>query len=223
MFKNKNRVTKISNGILLVMFIMSSLSCISLISNLISGNIPEIEGYTEKDCLFDSVVMIVYSIVTGVTLLLLNKKVNLYKEEYALSRQIFNLFIVLSLVSSIIVITSVISTYFVYNEFSLYNLSLVLFGYLPAYIISYFYVKNKDFLSEKNSKKTNVVNFLVIYMIITYSINVVSLMLQLILKLNDVILIIQNICISFIWICVVLIAYKMLNRDNKEVTLIASK
>lgn len=227
MFKNKNKITKISNGVLIVLFVMSLISSISLVANLITGNITTTESYSSNDYLNDTILMIVYVISSGSALLILNKKIDIYKDEYPMSRQIFNLFLVLSMLSVVIMTSQVIISYFVYKEFSLYSLLSIIFGYIPVYLYALYYVNKGVILSTNNSKKENIINFFVIYLLMTYGVNVVILMLQLILKQGDVITIIQNLIISFIWMLVVLFAYQLMNnkkvKDEEEVTLIKDK
>lgn len=227
MFKNKNKITKISNGVLIVLFVMSLISSISLVANLITGNITTTESYSSNDYLNDTILMIVYVISSGSALLILNKKIDIYKDEYPMSRQIFNLFLVLSMLSVVVMTSQVIISYFVYKEFSLYSLLSIIFGYIPVYLYALYYVNKGVILSTNNSKKENIINFFVIYLLMTYGVNVVILMLQLILKQGDVITIIQNLIISFIWMLVVLFAYQLMNnkkvKDEEEVTLIKDK
>ena len=108
MLKNKNRVTKISNILFLTMFVLSLFSIISLIT---TGYV-DVEGRTKKDFILNLAMMIVYFISSGLILYITNKKINLYKDEYSISRQVFNLFVVISSMSIILMIGTTIITYF---------------------------------------------------------------------------------------------------------------
>lgn len=214
MFKNKNKVTKISNGILILMFILSLLSAVSVIGSLMSGNTSAIEGYKVADYWYNGILMIVYVIVVGITVLLLNKKVDLYKDEYPVSKQAFNLFIVLSIVSLVITFFGVIVSYYVYKTFSFYSILSVFIAYLPTYLIAFMYVNKNEYFSKENSKGTNFINFVILYLLMTYTINLILLLLQMIFEKENVGLIIQNIVISLIWIVVVMLANKLIKIKN---------
>ena len=225
MFKNKSKVAKFSNGLLIAIFVLALISCLSMLPQLISGNVTVIEGYTINDYWKDEILMICYVIFSGLTLLILNKKINLYKDEYTISRQVFNLLFVLLMLSSVLMISNVIVEYIINKKFSLYALLTILLSYVPVYIYSYWYVDKHEILTIEKSTRENVTNFIIIYLLTNYSSSVIELIINLILKVNDTMVVIQNLIVSFLWIFVILLANKLLNKDNssKEVKVIEKK
>ena len=208
MLKNKNRVTKISNILFITMFVLSLFSIISLIT---TGYV-DVEGRTKKDFILNLAMMIVYFISSGLILYITNKKINLYKDEYSISRQVFNLFVVISSMSIILMISTTIISYFLTNKFSFYTLLSILFGYIPVYVYSYIIVSKTDILSKENDKKINISNLLVIFLLMNYSINFIVFIFQMIFEVNEIMVILPNMCFALIWICIVFIAYKLINR-----------
>ncbi len=206
MFKNKNRVTKISNGIFLVLGVLASLSLLSVFSS-IGADIPK------RDIYSNIILLIIYIICPAVILWITNKKIDLYKDEYSLSRQIFNLFLLLSLMAVILMISVNILSLIFYKRFSLYSLIVQLFCFVPIYIIAYIEVSKDKLLSIKNSKKVNVCNLVIIILLMNYVSLIITTLLQMLLNMIDVILALKNICISLGWIAIVLIAYKLMNKD----------
>lgn len=225
MFKNKSKVAKFSNGLLIAIFVLALISCLSMLPQLISGNVTVIEGYTINDYWKDEILMICYVIFSGLTLLILNKKINLYKDEYTISRQVFNLLFVLLMLSSVLMISNVVVEYIINKKFSLYALLTILLSYVPVYIYSYWYVDKYEILTSEKSTRENVTNFIIIYLLTNYSSSVIELIINLILKVNDTMVVIQNLIVSFLWIFVILLANKLLNKDNstKEVKVIKKK
>ena len=67
MFKNKSKVAKFSNGLLIAIFVLALISCLSMLPQLISGNVTVIEGYTINDYWKDEILMICYVIFSGLT------------------------------------------------------------------------------------------------------------------------------------------------------------
>lgn len=217
MFKNKNKITIISNAILLMFFVLSLVSCFSLITGSLNGTVASVEGYTRENFLYDTILMVIYVIVSGTLLILLNKKFNIYKDEYPISRQLFNLFIVLGLFSAIILLSGVVIEYFIFNKLNIIPLLTVIFGYFPVYITSYIFVLKKEYFSTLNSKKVNAVNFIVIYLLMKYIINIVLLIFELIFKTDDVMLLIKNLILTLIFLFAILLAQKLFNKEaNKE-------
>lgn len=217
MFKNKNKVTKISNAVLLMFFVLSLLSCFSLIYSALTGNVTSIEGYTKENYLYDTILMGVYMIVSGILLILLNKKFNIYKDEYPISKQLFNLLIVMGLFSTFILLSGIVIEYFVFNKFSIVPLLTVLFGYFPVYIISFIYVKNNEYFSVDNSTKTNVVNFIIIYLLMKYVINIILIIFELIFKTEDVMVLVKNLILTLIFLFAILLAKKLFDKDKNKV------
>ncbi len=220
MFKDKNIVTKISNGILIVIFFLSLWSSLSIVSNLIKGTV--VEGYTISEYLYYAVQIFVYLILSGISLLILNKKVNLYKDEYPLSRQIFNLFLLLSTIGMIVTISSLIVEHFIYNKFSFYVLTSILVGYLPIFVLGFIYVNKGEILSINNSKRTNIINSMVLYLLMTYTLNIILIVLQLLFKLKNFNNIFRDLIISIVGLVIVFVAYKLMNK-NKDLNQVVIK
>lgn len=213
MFKDKNEVTKISNIFLIVIGLMSILSILTLLSSGVDG----IEGYSENDYYFNLIMMIVYTLLSGIILFITNKKLTIYKDEYPLSRRVFNLFIVISVMSALITLSANILSYFFYDNFSWHSLVVLIIGYIPAYIIANKEVSKGELLSNNNEQKINVANLLITYLLMNYYVNVITILSQMIFKLNEITTLIGALCWSFIWIIVIIISYRLINK-KEEIT-----
>ena len=86
-------------------------------------------------------------------------------------------------------------------------------------------IDKHEILTSEKSTRENVTNFIIIYLLTNYSSSVIELIINLILKVNDTMVVIQNLIVSFLWIFVILLANKLLNKDNssKEVKVIEKK
>ena len=206
MFKNKNKMTKISNAIFLGFGILAFLSLLSIITN-IDKSTPV------KDLYSNIVLMIIYIICSGIILWITNKKIDLYKEEYSISRQIFNLFVVISLMSAVLMLGVNILSYIFYKKFSLYSLLIELVCFIPIYLLAYKEVSKNKLLNKNNEKKTNSCNLVIIILLMNYASIIGSTLLQIVFNTVDIVLALKNILISFVWIAVILIAYKLINRE----------
>ena len=206
MFKNKNKMTKISNAIFLGFGILALLSLLSIITN-IDKSTPV------KDLYSNIVLMIIYIICSGIILWITNKKIDLYKEEYSISRQIFNLFVVISLMSAVLMLGVNILSYIFYKKFSLYSLLIELVCFIPIYLLAYKEVSKNKLLNKNNEKKTNICNLVIIILLMNYTSIIGSTLLQIVFNTVDIVLALKNILISFVWIAVILIAYKLINRE----------
>lgn len=205
MFKNKNTITKISNTIFLIFGGLAILSLLNII--LDHKDVSNVDLYS------NIILMIVYIACSATILWISNKKIDFYKDEYSISRQLFNLFIVISIVSMVLMLSINILSFIFYKKFSLYSLILELVCFLPIYLIAYKEVSKDKLLNINNSKKINICNLVIIILLMNYSSIVLSTSLQLIFNMIEITIAIKNICISFIWISVVLIAYKLMNKD----------
>lgn len=210
MFKNKNESHKISNGFFLVMGFFAFLSMVSI---LLNGEYA-IEG-TSSDYYFNIFMLLIYSVTAGLILLFTNKKNILYKDDFCVSRRLFNLFVMISVMSMVITIGSNVLSYFFYDNFSWYSMIVVIIGYIPCYIVAYKEVSKGILLSKNNISKINVSNFLVIYLLMQYYINVIAIISQMIFKMAEMAILIKSLCFAFVWIFVVIIAYRLIN--NKKV------
>lgn len=224
MFKNRNRMTKISNAFLLTILVLSLISVVSIAGNVFFDATP-IEGYTKTDYLFNFIMMLIYSVFATISIVILNLKIDLYKDEYTMSKQLFNLLFVFAMLSTIINFGGIITTYFIYKEFSLITLLGIIFGYLLIYIVAFIYINRHEYLSKDNSTKTNVINFIVLFLLMQYASSIINILLKLMFnngKLNDNL---KSLGISIIMVSLIIIAYKLINRNNekKEVVVLDSK
>jgi hypothetical protein len=206
MFKGKNKVTKISNTIFLIFVMLASLSLLSMFLNA-----PK--DVAKVDLHSNMILMGIYVVFSVIILWITNKKIDLYKDEYSVSRQVFNLFLLVSIMSAILMLGVNVLSYVFYKKFSWYSLILELFCFIPIYLIAYMEVSKDKLLNINNSKKVNICNLVIIILLMNYSSIVLSSLLQMLFNSVDVIIAIKNICISLIWIAIVLIAHKLINKD----------
>lgn len=211
MFKNKNEVTKISNILFITLFGLSILSIISFIF----GGTDSIEGFSKSDYYFNIVMLAIYSIASFIVLFLTNKKVDLYKDEYPLSRRIFNLFIVLLVMSMAITLSAEVFNYVFYKKFSWYSVITLIIGYVPSCLVAIKEVSKGKLLSASNEKKINVANLLIIYLLMNYYLNSVMIIFKMIFKMDEITTLIGGLCWSFIWIAVIVISYRLINKKEE--------
>lgn len=211
MFKNKNEVTKISNVLFISLFGLSILSIISFLS----GGVDSIEGYSKNDYYFNLVLLAIYSIVSFIVLFLTNKKVNLYKDEYPLSRRLFNLFMTLLVMSVVITLSAEIFNYVFYKKFSWYSVITLIVGYVPSCLVAVKEVSKGKLLSTSNDKKINVANLLIIYLLMNYYLNSVLIIFKMIFKMDEITTLIGGLCWSFIWIAIIGISYRLINKKEE--------
>ena len=207
MFKNKNRITKVSNAIFLTIIVLASVSLISLISN--SGDIPRADLYSNM------ILMGLYILFSAIVLFITNKKIDLYKDEYSTSRHIFNLFTILSCMSIVLMICISILSNIFYEKVLLYPIIIEAVLFAIIYLIAYKEVSKDKLLNKNNEKKINISNILVVILLINYTSAIVATILQMLFNMVDIVPALKDICISLIWIAVVLIAYKLINEKHK--------
>lgn len=212
---NKNKVSKISNIILIVMFVISLLSCISVFPDLIKGEVVVQDGYKLCDYWASAYFTLLYAAITGTLIILLNKKIDLYKDEYTKSRQVFNLFIMVSFMVTLLSLSSWIINLLVCNKFSMYELVNILLSYALVYICSYVYVSRSNLLVKENDKKTNITNFIIIYFIMNYSSLFIMYLLNILFEISDIIESLRGLVFSLLWLVIILLSYKLLNRKTK--------
>lgn len=211
MFKNKNEVTKISNVLFIALLVLSILSIISFLF----GGAGSIEGFSKSDYYFNLVLLIIYSIASFIVLFLTNKKMDLYKDEYPLSRRIFNLFIVLLVMSMVITLSAEIFNYVFYKKFSWYSVITLIIGYVPSCLVAIKEVSKGKLLSTSNEKKINVANLLIIYLLMNYYLNSVMIIFKMLFKMDEITTLIPGLCWSFIWIVVIVISYRLINKKEE--------
>lgn len=207
MFKNKNRITKVSNAIFLTIIVLASVSLISLISN--TGDIPRADLYSNM------ILMGLYILFSAIVLFITNKKIDLYKDEYSTSRHIFNLFTILSCMSIVLMICISILSNIFYEKVLLYPIIIESILFAIIYLIAYKEVSKDKLLNKNNEKKINISNILVVILLINYTSAIVATILQMLFNMVDIVPALKDICISLIWIAVVLIAYKLINEKHK--------
>lgn len=213
MFKNKNRVTKFSNFLFIFIFLVSVMGAINFAIDLSKGSF--LTGYTRSDYIYNLVSSIAYSLISGIILFLSNKKMDLYKDEYPLTKQIFNVINIVMVFALVTSLISLISGQFIYNKFSFY----ALFGYLFGLVIiigSYFYAEKLNMLNMENDKKTNIVNFIVIILFREYVYDFIVTILQLIFKQGKVLSVTKNMILYLIGMCVVFLAYKLFEKSRSK-------
>lgn len=209
MFKNKNNVEKFSNFILLVMVILSVLSLLMLLFN---GYDTELSTHDEY---INSIAMnIIYAVIGGAMLLVTNKFISLYKNEYATSRRVFNLLLTLSLYSILVEIFLCVTEYIIFDNLNLIVVLSILLGNIVSYIVAFKVINKGKLLSTDNDTKTNATNFAVIYLLIEYYIGLVVILLNISFGVGDIIILLKKLCLSLIFICVILMAYKMSNENG---------
>lgn len=211
MLKKEDKIFKISNIIFTVIIVLSLLSILSL---LFTGY-KNVEGRTKIDYFVNLVLLLMYLVSSILILYISNKKINFYKNEYSIPRKIFNLFVLISCLSIVMMFTTIILSKVFLNIFSWYSLLTILLGYIPIYVITYIEVDKDKLLSIDNDKKTNIGNLIIILLLMNYSINVIILMLQMIFEINDIMITLPSVCISFIWIFIILVAYNLINKKHK--------
>jgi len=209
MFKNKNKFAKASNILFLVFLVLSLLSIVNLLSSGYSNS-----EMSKTDYYINLSLMMVYLLMSSLILWITNKKVDLYKEEYPTTRKIFNLFICIYSLSIMLMLATLIINYIFNGSFSLFTLLSIIFGYIFVFTYAYIIVSKGKLLNKENSEKLNVGNLIIIYLFINYSSNIIILILQMIFNINDTILIVRSLLISLIWICVIMISYKLLNKST---------
>lgn len=218
MLKNKNEVTKISNIFFIAIGFMSFLSLITLIF----GGVESIEGFNKNDYNYNLIMMSIYTLLAVLTLFITNKKINIYKDEYPISRRVFNLFIAISIMSVIITFSSNILTIFFYDTFLWPTFITLILGYIPAYLIAIKEVSKGELLSKDNEQKVNIANLVIIYLLMNYYVNAIMILSSMSFKTGEIVTQIGGLCFSIIWMCVVMISYKLINK-KEEFTLITKK
>lgn len=211
MLRNKNEVTKISNIFFIAIGFMSFLFLISLVF----GGVDGIDGFNKNDYNYNIIMMAIYTILSVLTLYITNKKINIYKDEYPLSRRIFNLFIAITIVSVIITFSSNILTIFFYDTFSWPSLITLALGYIPAYTFAIKEVSKGELLSKDNEQKVNIANLVIIYLLMNYYINAIMILSSMLFKTGEIVTLIGGLCFSIIWMCVVMISYKLINKKEE--------
>ena len=115
----------------------------------------------------------------------------------------------------VLMLTTIILNYLLKDNLSVYSLLVSLLGYIPVFIGGYLVTNNGKLLNFENDKRTNATNAIIIFIFMDYALNVVTCMLQMIFNVGDIAILVGNLCLSFIWMCVVVIAYMLLNKKTR--------
>ena len=212
MLKTNNKYLKISN---IIFIVLSCMSLVSIVTALVKGY-KDIEGMTAEMYYTDIIILSMYIVLSAIILWITNKKVDLYAEEYPKSRKIFNIFFILSCMSVALMIVTGIISIVLKKDNSVYSLLCVILGYIPTYSYAYYVVSKGSILSKDNSKRTNIFNFIAIILLINYASNIITLLLQIIFNINDIVLVVKEILLSFIFAFFILIAYKIINMKSTK-------
>lgn len=210
MFKNKNKFNRVFNYILIMFGTISLMSFLIFIKEGYSPN----DTFSYNEYVSGTVIYFVYSITSFLMLFLVNNKFNFFDEKYPLSRKLFNSFICIEIINIVLLLSEFITSCLLGNNIQWHYLFFIIFGYIPAIAVGHIAANNGKYLSNKNSKKINVVNFFVIYLIMSYYINIINSIFQLIFRVDDSIKLLSNIGILLMWVGIVLIAYKIINKNN---------
>ena len=210
MFKNKNKFNRVFNYILIMFGTISLMSFLIFIKEGYSPNYT----FSYNEYVSGTVIYFVYSITSFLMLFLVNNKFNFFDEKYPLSRKLFNSFICIEIINIVLLLSEFITGCLLGNNIQWHYLFFIIFGYITAIVIGYIAANNGKYLSNKNYKKINVVNFFVIYLIMSYYINIINSIFQLIFRVDDSIKLLSNIGILLMWVGIVLIAYKIINKNN---------
>lgn len=214
MIQSKNKVEKCSNTLIIVFMALYLLSGLSLGVSLLTGNFAEIKEYTKIDCIYDTLNSIIAFAIMGIGLIILNSdKVDLYSNEYATSKQAFNLFFTFNILGAFLELFSMILKYFLYKEFSLYALVVLLVANVPVYILSYLFIRNHNVLSKDNDKRTNIVNFIIVYLLMSCACNIITLLITFIFGKIEFLPFTEREAITIVSAFIILVAYRLTNQQ----------
>ncbi|HOP66060.1 MAG TPA: hypothetical protein PLX66_03505, partial [Bacilli bacterium] len=107
--------------------------------------------------------------------------------------------------------------YFIYKDFSFYTLLTVIIE-AGVFILTYIYMLKEKLINKTNSKKTNVINLVIVILLLEYIVGIVDLLLGLIFKVNEMADIVNNLIIYAVGTCIVLIAYKLFNNTKTKIS-----
>lgn len=215
MFKNKNEVNKISNCFLLFIIVCSIISIISFIF----GDTSELKdlGYTSKDITYSIISMSIYFILSFVALFITNKNKKIYSDEYTVTRRLFNFFMIMSIISLVLsFILNIMNLYF-YDSFSYVSFCTIIFGYLPAHYFAIRIVSKENLFKIGNEKKVNIANLVIIILLINYYVNLISIIFSIIFNIQEFSSLLISLITSIVWIIVILISYKLINKKEFKI------
>ena len=85
MIRNRNKVEKASNIIYIFMAAIYLLAGIQIIIGLLTGNFTATKDFSRTDAVYNSIIYLTSAATMFIAMLILNKKVDIYKEDYATS------------------------------------------------------------------------------------------------------------------------------------------
>lgn len=205
-FNVDNKVAKISNYFFFtLMFLALALILNLVITNTLTGN----------DFVMNLVMFIIYFVYSGLILWLSNTKMKIYSNEYPTSRNVLNLLFMIYTLGIVLLLSSIILNYLLKDNLSIYALLVTLLGYIPVFVGGYYVTNNGKLLKIENDKKINATNAIIIFLFMDYVLNVVTCVLQMLFNVGDVAILVGNLCLSFIWMCVIVLAYMLLNKKTR--------
>ena len=117
--------------------------------------------------------------------------------------------------SMVITLSAEVFNYVFYNKFSWYSVITLIIGYVPSCLVAIKEVSKGKLLSTSNEKKINVANLLIIYLLMNYYLNSVMIIFKMIFKMDEMTTLIGGLCWSFIWIAVIVISYRLINKKEE--------
>lgn len=205
-FNADNKTAKVSNYFFFTLMIFSLMLILKLIVS---------KSVTGDDFIMNLVMYIVYFVFSGLILYLTNTTMKIYSNEYPTSRNVLNLIFMIYTLGVVLLLTTLILNYLLKDNLSVYSLMVTLIGYIPVFIGGYLVTNNEKLLKRQNDKRTNVTNAIIIFIFMDYALNVVTCMLQMIFNVGDIAILVGNLCLSFIWMCVIVLAYMLLNKKTR--------
>lgn len=205
-FNVDNKVAKVSNYFFFTLMLLA----LALILNLVIAN-----TVTGNDFVMNLVIFIIYFIYSGLILWLSNTKMKIYSNKYPTSRNVLNLLFMIYTLGIVLLLSSILLNYLLKDNLSIYTLLVTLLGYIPVFVGGYYVTNNGKLLKIENDKKINATNAIIIFLFMDYVLNVVTCVLQMLFNVGDVAILVGNLCLSFIWMCVIVLAYMLLNKKTR--------
>ncbi len=211
MFKNKNGVAKISNFFLIFMIVCCFLPIISLVF----GDISELKevGYSQNDITYSIISTSLCLILSLIGLVITNKK-KIYNDEYPTTRCVFNFYVVVSIISLILsFILNILNLYF-YKSFSWVVFFTLIFGDLIGYYLAVRFVDKDNLFKKSNETKVNIANLVIVILLINYYVEAISIIFSMIFGTEKILTLLISLATSLIWIVVIVISYKLINKKD---------
>lgn len=227
MFKNKNKITKVTNVILIILFALMAYNFIMIIAT--GGKINDKIIYLGNDYWYNIVKSGGFMISLAIAFLIINFKLDIYKDEYPTSRKLFNFFILFALLNSFLEILISVSSGILYKSAIMPDIVFLIIGYIPCYGLTIKIVNNGKLLSKDNTQRENATNFMIAYLLMSNYLCAVKALVDIRFNLGDLCSNLQNLVVYLLLTCIILLADKMIKRNNsikkdkKEVKVIEEK